>query len=246
MRYLITFSYDGTNYNGYQKQKNKRTIQQTIEQALTKINSNNKVIIYASGRTDAKVHALNQAAHFDLEKDYNLKEIKEKLNKMLPNDIYINHIEEVDNNFHARFNVEKKKYVYKINVLEYNLFDRNYVYQYNKNLNISKMKEASKYFIGKHDFKSFTKATKEITNYTRTIYDINIKQENGIIYLEFIGDGFLRYMVRNIVGTLIFVGEEKINPKDIVDIINKKDRKEAFITAPAEGLYLDTVYYKKK
>ena len=108
------------------------------------------------------------------------------------------------------------------------------------------MKEASKYFIGKHDFKSFTKATKEITNYTRTIYDINIRQENGIIYLEFIGDGFLRYMVRNIVGTLIFVGEEKINPTDILDIINKKDRKEAFITAPAEGLYLDTVYYKKK
>ncbi len=129
MRYLMTFSYDGTNFYGYQKQKNKRTVQDEIENVLSKINDK-KISISASGRTDAGVHAINQKAHFDSSNEYDTDRLKHSMNKMLPDDIYIKNIKLVNDDFHARFNVTRKKYVYKINVGEYNPLDRNYIYQY--------------------------------------------------------------------------------------------------------------------
>ena len=177
MRYLITFSYDGTNYNGYQKQLNKNTIQDKIESALNKITSN-KIIIHASGRTDSKVHALNQKAHFDLDKEYDLYKLKKSINSLIPEDIHISKIEVVDNDFHARFNVKEKEYIYKLNIGEYNPIDRNYVYQYNKELDLDKMIEASKYLLGEHNFKSFTKTDDSKEDYIRNIYKINIIKKN--------------------------------------------------------------------
>ena len=242
MRYLMTFSYDGTNYNGYQKQPNKNTIQDKIEEALFKI-TGNKIIIHSSGRTDSKVHALNQKAHFDLDKEFDLYKLKKGLNSLIPEDIYIKEIEKVNVDFHARFNVLKKIYIYKINIGDYNPIDRNYVYQYNKELDIKKMIKASKCLIGTHNFKAFTKTDTTKDDYIRTIYNINIDIKDNIITLEFIGNGFLRYMVRNIVGTLIEVGENKLVPKDIVDILESQDRKKAGKTANPEGLYLKEVNY---
>ena len=243
MRYLLTFSYDGTNFYGYQKQPKKRTIQKEIEDVLSKIN-NKKTIISASGRTDALVHAINQKAHFDSDNNFDLDRLKHSMNKMLPDDIYIKKIEKVNDDFHARFNVVKKEYNYKINIGEYNPFDRNYVYQYNWKLNIDKMKEAIKYFEGVHNFKSVTKTLKEEKDYERTIYKAHIDVIDDIITIKFIGNGFMRYMVRNMVGLLIAVGEEKINPSDIKDILEKENRIFAKKTAPAEGLYLIDVYYE--
>lgn len=243
MRYLLTFSYDGTLFYGYQKQKNKRTIQEEIEKVLSKIN-NEKTVISASGRTDAHVHALNQKAHFDSNKDYNLDRLKHSMNKMLPNDIFIKNIENVSDSFHARFDVIKKEYVYKINIGEYDPFLREYIYQYNWNLNVKKMREAINYLKGTHNFKSVTKTIKEEKDYIRTIYDANINVKDNIIIISFVGSGFMRYMVRNMVGLLIAVGEEKIKPTDIIDILNKEDRIFAKKTAPAEGLYLTNVYYE--
>ena len=242
MRYLMTFSYDGTLFYGYQKQKNKRTVQDEIENVLSKIN-NKKISISASGRTDAGVHAINQKAHFDSPNEYNLDRLKHSMNKMLPDDIYIKDIKLVDDDFHARFNVTRKKYVYKINVGEYNPLDRNYIYQYNWNLNVKKMSEAIKYFKGTHNFKSVTKTLKEEKDYNRTIYGIDLSVDNGIISIAFVGSGFMRYMVRNMVGLLIAVGEEKIEPSDIKEILEKEDRVFAKKTAPSEGLYLYDVYY---
>lgn len=244
MKYLMTFSYDGTFYDGYQIQVNKKTIQKCIEDKLTMINSNKYVHISASGRTDKGVHAINQKAHFVLDKNINPCTLKKSLNKLLPNDIYIKDIVLVNNNFHARFNVIKKEYEYKINLGEYDPLNSNYIYQYNKSLDIDFMKKAASYFIGTHDFKSFTKIDTEKENYIRTIYEINLKLENNILLINFIGNGFLRYMVRNLVGTLINVGEHKINPEDINTILNGKDRKKAGIKAPACGLYLKNVYYE--
>lgn len=243
MRCLLTFSYDGTNFYGYQKQVNQRTIQEEIESVLSKIN-NDKVVISASGRTDAKVHALNQKAHFDLKKDMNLDQLKYSMNKMLPKDIYIKSIEQVEDTFHARFDVKKKTYIYKINVGQYNPLERNYIYQYNNNLDIDAIKEGLTYLEGTHDFKSFTKALEEEKDYVRTIYSSTIEKENDIVSIKFTGSGFLRYMVRNMVGTLIAVGEHKIEPIKIKEIIEKKDRKEALKTANPEGLYLYNVYYE--
>ena len=156
MRYLITFSYDGSKYKGYQKQPEVTTIQGELEKVLTGIN-NSEVLVSASGRTDAGVHALNQTAHFDLDINITSEKLKMALNSLLPSDIYVKKVEEVDRDFHARFNVKEKEYIYKINVGEYNPLEKDYVYQYNKELDVVKMKEAIKYFEGTHDFKSFTK-----------------------------------------------------------------------------------------
>lgn len=242
MRYLMTFSYDGTNYNGYQKQPNKNTVQNKIEEALERI-TNEKITIHSSGRTDSKVHALNAKAHFDIEKEINIDKLKKGINSLIPEDIYIKKIEQVDNEFHARFNVIEKRYLYKINIGDYNPIERNYVYQYNKELDIKKMIEASKYLIGTHNFKAFTKTDDTKDDYIRIIYDIKIKEEDNIITLEFIGNGFLRYMVRNMVGTLIEIGENKLKPVDIMNILESEDRKKAGKTAKACGLYLKDVKY---
>ena len=242
MRYLLTFSYDGTLFYGYQKQKNKRSVQEEIEKVLSKIN-NNKTAISASGRTDAGVHAISQKAHFDSDKTYNLDRLKHSMNKMLPNDIYIKNIENVSDIFHARFDVVKKEYEYKINIGEYNPLDRNYIYQYNWNLDVDKMNKAIKYFIGTHNFKSVTKTITEEKDYVRTIYDATIDLIDNIITINFVGSGFMRYMVRNMVGLLIAVGEGKIEPNEISSILDKENRIYAKKTAPSEGLYLKNVYY---
>lgn len=242
MRYLMTFSYDGTNYSGYQKQKNKNTIQDNIELALKKI-SNENVIIHASGRTDAKVHALNQKAHFDLNMNIDIYNLKKAINSLTNDDIYIKKIEKVKDDFHARFNVVEKTYIYKINMGEYDPINRNYIYQYNKKLDLDVMRKATKYLIGTHNFKSFTKTDATKNDYVRTIYDIDIKSIGNLITIKFRGNGFLRYMVRNMVGTLIEISESK-KPDIIKDILNKKDRNFAFKTAPPEGLYLKDVKYR--
>ena len=242
MRYLLTFSYDGTLFYGYQKQKNKRSVQEEIEKVLSKIN-NSKTIISASGRTDAGVHAINQKAHFDSSKTFDLDRLKHSMNKMLPGDIFIKKIESVSDTFHARFDAVKKEYEYMINVGEYNPLDRNYIYQYNWNLDVDKMRDAIKYFIGTHNFKSVTKTITEEKDYVRTIYDASVEFDNNIITINFVGNGFMRYMVRNMVGLLIAVGESKIEASDIPLILDKENRIFAKKTAPSEGLYLKNVYY---
>lgn len=244
MRYLITFSYDGSKYYGYQKQPDKITIQGELERVLTQINSNIEVIINASGRTDGGVHALNQKAHFDLNIDIPVEKLKNSMNKMLPESIYIKNVEKVSENFHARFDVKLKKYTYKINIGEYNPLDYNYIYQYNEPLDIAKMNEAIKSFIGDHDFTSYTKDAMEKESCIRTIYNAYIEEEDGIVSITFEGNGFLRYMVRNMVGSLIEVGSNKRNPKEIENILESKDRKSAGITAPSNGLYLIDVLYE--
>lgn len=243
MRYLIRFSYDGTKFYGYQKQNDKRTIQGELERVLGEL-SNDKIVVCASGRTDALVHANNQYAHFDLNLNINCESLKKALNSLLPNDIYVKEVSIVSSDFHARFKVLAKEYIYKINIGEYNPIDRNYIYQYNRYLDISKMQEAIKFFEGKHNFKSFTKSNSEIVDYEREIYETKIVADNDILLIVFKGNGFLRYMVRNLVGTLISVGEGKIMPNEIIKILRFEDRTKAGKTAPASGLYLNNVYYE--
>lgn len=246
MRYFMTFAYDGTNYKGFQKQSRVKTIQGEIEKKLSKINGDKAVSISASGRTDAHVHALSQKAHFDLENEYDPEKLRHSLNQLLEDDIYVKNIEIVEDNFHARYNVKAKEYIYKINMGGYNPIEKNYVYQYNKRLDVVAMERALKYLEGTHNFRSFSKADDERDNYERTIVQTslirNIKDVN-IITISLLGTGFLRYMVRNIVGTLIEIGEGKRKSEDIIDIIEAKDRRRAGKTANPEGLYLKDVFY---
>ena len=241
MRYLIDFSYSGTNFNGYQKQKNLRTVQNELEKVLTMINDGNVKII-SSGRTDAKVNALHQMAHFDLDKKITPYKLKYALNNYLPSDIYINEIYEVSSEFHARYNVKKKTYEYKINIGTYNPLTNGYIYQYCKELNVEKMSNAVKQFIGTHDFTTFASAEDKKENKIRTIYNAYVKNENDIVTISFTGSGFLKYQVRNMVGLLIKIGEGKENI-DIEELLTAKDRKKIGLTAKANGLTLVNVEY---
>ena len=161
MRYLITLSYDGTNYNGYQTQPGKNTIQEKIEEALTKINAGKKTTFTSSGRTDKGVHAKMQCGHADLDVNITEYKLKRAMNSNLPDDIHVIKATKVKDNFHARYNVEEKTYEYYINVGEYNPLERNYVFQYNYKLNVEKMQEGIKYLLGEHDFRSFVTENKE-------------------------------------------------------------------------------------
>lgn len=239
----MTVSYDGSCYNGYQRQGGFRTVQSELERAIAEINNNNPVEIYASGRTDKGVHALNQKIHFDLDMNISLYNLREAINSKTTDDIYVKSICEVDSDFHARYNVVAKEYMYIINLGEYNPIERNYVYQLNKKLDLIEMEKALQYFVGEHDFTSFTKPNSMKTNFVRNIRSASLKKENDKIVITFLGNGFLRYMVRNMVGTIIEVGEGKRKSEDLYDIINQKDRTQAGVMAPACGLYLKNVYY---
>ena len=246
MRYLMTFSYDGSEYSGYQKQPRAKTIQGELEKALKSINGDEKVEIHASGRTDAKVHALNQKAHFDLKKDIDPDNLVRAINSLIPGDIYVKNVITIKDDFHARFNVKAKEYIYKINMGEYDPIEKDYVFQYNKRLDVVEIERALKYLEGTHNFKSFTKTDEEKDDYIRTIVQTNLirdlKNVNKIT-ISFLGTGFLRYMVRNIVGTLIEIGEGKRKSEDIIIILQAEDRKVAGKTANPEGLYLKDVFY---
>ena len=248
MRYLMTFSYDGSKYQGYQKQPNGKTVQEEIEKALFKIAGNKIVSIHASGRTDAGVHAINQKAHFDFNHEIEIERLKYSLNSMLPNDIFIKKIEIVEDDFHARFDVASKEYIYKLNMGEYNPIEKDYVFQCCKKLDTNEMMRALKYLEGTHDFRSFTKVDEE-KDFVRTIIRTNLlidsKNKNFITFV-FIGTGFMRYQIRNMVGTIIEIGEGKRKSTDILDILSAKDRTKAGITAPSSGLYLKNVDYNDK
>lgn len=243
-RYLITFSYDGSKFKGYQKQLDVISVQKILENILTKLNNGVETSLHSSGRTDALVHAINATGHFDLNINIELDKLKKAINSFSKPSIYIKNIKLVSNDFHARFNVVKKEYIYRMNIGEYNPFLRDYVFQYNKSINLNSMQESIKYIVGTHNFKSFTKVNKDITDYTRTIYSANINQIDDEIIFSFIGSGFLRYMVRNLVGTLIYIGENDINPIFMREILENQDRTTAKKTANPEGLYLKNVFYK--
>lgn len=247
MRFLIKFSYDGSNYAGFQIQPSKKTIQEEIESAATKINNNHKTIIHATGRTDKHVHAKVQYAHLDINVKINKYKLKRALNSNLPKDIHVIEAYHVKDNFHARYNVKSKVYKYYINLGEYNPLERNYVFQYNYTLNIKAMKKAIKYLKGTHDYRAFVTENSQKENCIRTIAKAYIEQDKIDKYkyiITFKGNGFMRYQVRNMVGLLIKVGENKKKPQEVKKILESKSRKQNGATAPAEGLHLENITYK--
>lgn len=243
MRYLIKFSYDGSSYSGFQTQKGKETIQEKLEDALKTVNNHKKTNLVATGRTDKGVHALCQYGHADISVNITEKKLKRALNSNLPDDIHVIETKVVEDDFHARYNVKEKTYEYWINLGEYNPLERKYCFQYGYTLDIKKMKEAIKCFLGEHDFRAFVTDNKEKENCVRTITEATIEEVGEKLKITFTGDGFLRYQVRNMVGILIRVGEGKISTETVGKILESKDRTKSGKTAPAEGLYLVDVKY---
>lgn len=245
MRYLIKFSYDGSNFFGFQKQPDLRTVEDEMEKALYSINNHTITRIIASGRTDKGVHARSQSAHFDLAIDITLDKLKMALNSLLPSDIHVYSTEIVDKDFHARYMVKQKTYEYILNTGEYDPLTRNYIYQLNKVLDVSAMKKAITYFKGTHDFRFFVSKEVIKNNYIRTIYDVDIRQDKDLVIFSFTGTGFMKYQVRNMVGTLIKIGLGKLE-SDIIKKIFDDSAKEKYVyTAKSEGLYLVDVRYKE-
>ena len=242
-RFLINFSYDGSGYKGFQKQNGLSTIQENMEKALKYINNGRDTKLVASGRTDAFVHANNQMAHADIDVNITEEKLKRALNSLLPDDIYVKNTKVDSDDFHARFMVKRKEYVYILNMGEYNPTKRNYEYQYCKKLNIEKMKEAIKYIEGTHDFQNLSSNEIKEKSTIKNIYSAKMESKEEKIIFKFCGNGFLRYMVRVIVGVLIEVGNEKIEPCDIKKILEGNYKKNYKKVAPPQGLYLNNVIY---
>ena len=241
----MLISYDGTKYRGWQRQKNSNeTIQGKIENVLLRM-TNEKIEIIGSGRTDAGVHAFSQIANFYTYDNKDLKEIKKYLNEYLPQDIAVSSVQEVRERFHSRYNVDTKTYRYSIWIKEEsNVFERNYSYWVNEELDIEKMKEASKLFIGEKDFQGF--ASRKIKKSTvRDIKDIKFDLKDGMLRIYITADGFLYNMVRIIVGTLLEIGLGNRRIHSIKEVIETKDRSKAGGKAPAQGLVLYDVTYKE-
>lgn len=239
----LTIEYDGTNYCGWQKQNNEKTIQEEIEKAIYKA-VGEVVEVIGSSRTDAGVHARGMVANFKTNATIPFDKFKYAINDKLPDDIAIIESEEVSEDFHARYDSKGKTYCYSIiNRQQKPAIGRNYVYHFKWDLNIEKMREACKHFIGKHDFKAFRSLGSSVKTTERTIEELYIESEGEKINIFITADGFLYNMVRIIVGTLLKVGRGKIPVEDIEKIILLGDRKKAGPCVPAQGLILEKVYY---
>ena len=240
----IVIEYDGTKYKGWQRLGDSdNTIQHKIETVLSKMAGEN-IEITASGRTDAGVHATNQVANFRTDCSMPTHKMRSYCYEYLPEDIVVKTVEEVDLNFHARYNAKVKKYVYNIcNNKAHNVFNRKYEYHIPQPLNVEKMRKAAEFLIGEHDFQSFTTLKTKKKSTIRNIYTINIVNEDGNIEISVRGDGFMKNMVRLIVGTLIEVGLGQRPADGINDILDKKERKYSGHIAPAKGLFLEEVNY---
>lgn len=239
MKYVVTISYDGSKFLGFQREKTGLSVQTVLEKSLTKIDKK-EVQVKGAGRTDRGVHALGQAASFELKHDIEPERLKNALNSLVGDYIYIKDCKEVSEDFHARFSVKQKKYTYKINLGAYNPIMADYVYQCPYKLDLHKMKKCSKLFLGVHDFRNFVSGDRE--NYDAIIYSIQFKKVGSILEISFLGKSFYRYMVRNLVGALIEVGRGKDTIETVKEMLNVSTKKMLY-TAPSCGLYLDFVEY---
>lgn len=239
-------SYDGTNFSGFQIQPKQRTIQGELEKTLTKIHKGNPIRIQASGRTDKGVHAIGQTLHFETDLQLSEMNWKKALNTLLPSDIHVKDVQPVPDSFHARFDVIEKQYRYFIaNEREIDIFKRNYVYQFPYQLDIEKMQAACKYFEGTHDFTTFSSAKTLIKgSKERHLYEVSCTKQNDQIEFIFRGNGFLYNMVRIMVGTMLDIGQGKLQPGDITKLLAMKDRQQTGDTVPPQGLYLWNVRYQ--
>ena len=243
MRLFACVSYKGTNYQGWQKQKSAPTVQSEIEKVLSKI-LNTEINIYASGRTDAGVHANHQYFHFDIDKDVDIDRLMYSTNCLLPKDIKINSLKRVDDDFHARFSAKKKEYKYIVNLKGNNPFNYELNAEMYLDVDDNLLKESLNLFIGEHNFQDFTSKEEDDNNFVRTIYSASFKRSGDQLVISFVGNGFMRYQIRDMVATALMVAANKESIEFIKQHLkDKKERDIVSYKAPAEGLYLEEVYY---
>lgn len=241
MRYFIEFSYNGKAYHGWQNQPNAISVQQVLEEALSKM-LRTKIAVMGAGRTDAGVHASQMFAHFVAEDEFDMNAIVFKLNCYLPKDIAIHEIFQVKEKAHARFNAQSRTYKYRISNKK-NPFSSDFAYHVYFTLDIEKMNEACKILLQYKDFQCFSKSNSDVKTYHCDIKEAFWKIENDEFIFTIKADRFLRNMVRAIVGTLIEIGLGKMEFNHLHNVIESKDRSEAGYSVPANGLYLTEIIY---
>ena len=243
MKILGICSYKGTNYYGWQKQVGFVSVQSKIEEVLSQI-YDTAITITGSGRTDAGVHAKKQYFHFVVEKEKDLKQLAYAMNKMLPEDIHILSLEKVADDFHARYNAKRKIYEYDILLKNKEVFNYDLAYLYPMDLDIDLLKEALKLFEGEHNYQDFTSKQEDEGNFIRTVYSIEVNQDKDLIKIRFEGNGFMRYQIRNMVGSAIAIANKKEDISFIkYHLDGDKKREIIAYKAPAVGLYLVDVIY---
>jgi tRNA pseudouridine38-40 synthase len=240
----LIVEYDGTRYHGWQRQKNNLTIQAVIEDSIRTI-VGERVTLIGSGRTDAGVHALCQVCNFITRSDINPDSMRQGLNSLLPDDIKIKRIEKVSLDFHARYSVKSKAYEYRIfNRKDPNVFLRNYTWHIRDKLDIEAMGSSLSMLIGRHDFSSFKSSGSANKDPVREMIRAELHgPRQGVISFLFEADGFLRHMVRNVIGTVVEVGKGKVSLDEFQEIFQSHNRINARIKAPPQGLFLKMVKY---
>jgi len=240
----LIIEYDGTNYLGWQRQPQGATIQEVLENALEKIIGERTALI-GSGRTDSGVHALAQVANFKTESKITSFQFRKAFNSLLPNDIVIKEVEDVDLNFHSQLSAKSKVYIYVILNRDYpSALERLRAWFISERLNLFQMEEAAQMVIGEHDFRGFALSKSNVKTTVRRVLSAELREKaDGRIEFEIEATGFLKGMVRLIVGTLVQVGKGKITPEDFREILESGEKKNLVITAPARGLFLKEVRY---
>lgn len=240
---LLTISYDGSNYHGWQVQKNAVTVQEVFQNAVKKLFKQN-IDIKGCSRTDSGVHANKYCVSFKADTNIPCENIIMALNSYLPDDIAVLNCTDMDIDFHARYNVVKKEYVYIINNSKIrNPFLRNYAFWYRYDIDTDYLNEQAQAFVGTYDYSGFCSANSGVEDTVRTVQSFEVSRKGDMVYFKVSADGFLYNMVRIMVGTLLFVNEGKIKKDELKNVILSKNRKLAGKTAPPQGLYLNDVIY---
>jgi len=242
-RILLTLSYDGTAYHGWQVQPNGITVQEVLQNSLETL-LKIRPLVTGCSRTDAGVHAKEFCLHLDCEENLPREVFLRGLNAILPNDIAVTDYKEVPADFHARYNAKGKTYVYKIlNSSRKDPFLSRYVWAIEKPLDTKIMNEFCANLVGTHDFYAFSSSGRSVTDTVRTVTECKVEKKDDIVELRITANGFLYNMVRIIVGTAVDVSNGRIDPNITKEIFKTKDRSKAGITAPPQGLILEKVYY---
>ncbi len=244
INYKLTIEYDGSLYHGWQRQKNDLSIQGEIEKKLA-IMTQTTIALTGSGRTDAGVHAYGQTANFHCDKKISPKDFQKGLNSLLADDIIIRQCERVDETFHARYDSKSKIYNYRIlNTPLASAIGRQYYWHIRTPLSLNLMQQAARHLVGTKDFKAFEGSGSPRSSTIRSVINAElVREDRNFIVFKIEGNGFLRFMVRNIIGSLVDVGFKKTSPDDFKRILLSKDRGLAGITAPPQGLFLMRVRY---
>ena len=242
INFRLKISYDGTNYFGWQTQPNVRTIQNSIENSIKKIFSNQNIKLIGSGRTDSGVHANGQIANIEIETEMLPKQLTKAINSYLSKDIYIEKCDLVDDDFHSRFSAKKRQYFYYISN-SYSPINRMYLWNCKWNLDLSKLHTCASLIIGKHDFSLLSKASSDTKNKICKVYQSEWEIEGSKIIYKITANRFLQHMVRLIIGSMVEVARGRMTINDFKNILNNSNAFFSSVRAPSHGLYLNEIFY---